>query len=103
MQIIKLLSPDTLPFLNNFEGREHNLPSEKDSLDNLELPEVANKCFYIIEAAPDTSNPINYDGVNIALKIYFQAISNNVNNFKIILVGYEDKASFFQFCSYFVF
>lgn len=100
MQIIKLLSPDTLPFLNNFEGREHNLPSEKDSLDNLELPEVANKCFYIIEAAPDTSNPINYDGVNIALKIYFQAISNNVNNFKIILVGYEDKASFFQFCSY---
>lgn len=100
MQIIKLLTPDTLPFLNDFEGRVFNLPSEKDSLDNLELPEVANESFYIIEAAPDTSNPLNYDGVNIALKIYFQAISNNVNNFKIILVGYEDKACFFQFCSY---
>jgi hypothetical protein len=89
MQIIKLLSIDTFPFFNNFEGIEFELPNEKDSLDNFELPEVTNECIYIIEAAPDTSNPLNYDGVNIALKIYFQAIANNINSFRIVLIDFE--------------
>ena len=100
MQIIRLLSADTLIFFNEFDGSVLGLPNEKDNLDRFNFPEMENQCIYIIEAAPDTSNPLNYDGVEIAIKMYLQAISKNVNHFSIIFVGYEDKQSFFQFCSY---
>jgi CheY-like chemotaxis protein len=100
MPIIKILITDTLPFFNDFDGNVIKLPSDSDSLSKFKLPKIENECIYIIEASPDRNNPLNYDGVNIALRLYFLAILNHINNFRIFLIGFEDKTNFFQFCTY---
>ena len=101
MQIFKITTEDSKPVLEKISGGTLLLlPTENDNLNNFNLPEVKNDSIYIIEAAPDNSNPLNYDGVGIALKIYFHTISNTINKIRIILFGFEDKQSFFQFCTY---
>lgn len=49
----------------------------------------------------DPTNSMSYDGVNFAIRWYFYAISLDIPvNFKIILLGIEDKSSFYQNCDY---
>lgn len=49
----------------------------------------------------DYRNGISYQGVEFALHWYFYLISlNNKFNFKIVLLGTEDKSAFFQNCLY---
>lgn len=101
MQIFKITTEDSKPVLEKISGGILLiLPTENDNLNNFNIPEVKDDSIYIIEAAPDTSNPLNYNGVGIALKIYFQTISESINKIRIILFGFEDKQSFFQFCNY---
>ena len=49
----------------------------------------------------DYRNAVAYQGVEFALRWYFYQISSKQNfNFKIVLVGTEEKSSFFQNCDY---
>jgi hypothetical protein len=49
----------------------------------------------------DYKNAVSYQGVEFAMRWYFHLISNNSNcNFKIVLLGTENKSAFFQNCNY---
>ncbi|KAA6340522.1 hypothetical protein EZS27_011618 [termite gut metagenome] len=47
----------------------------------------------------DASNSLSYQGVEFALHWYLYLV-DNLDKFAIILLGTEDKASFFQHCNY---
>ena len=49
----------------------------------------------------DYRNAASYQGIEFALRWYFHITSSDQRtNFKIVLIGSEDKASFFQNCDY---
>ncbi|MFS4429480.1 response regulator [Chryseobacterium sp. S90] len=48
----------------------------------------------------DSSNPMSYDGIDLAIRWYIHAISLNKTNFRLVILGIEDKASFYQHCNY---
>jgi DNA-binding NarL/FixJ family response regulator len=65
---------------------------------------------YAIESFPelifvptifDNENSMSYGGVDFAIRWYFHVISLNTKlNFKIVLLGIEEKSSFYQNCDY---
>lgn len=82
------------------------LPTTKENLDSFDVAKVFEDLkseedkLVVIETSPDAQNALSYDGVIIGLKLYFQFIQNGIHNFKIVLAGFEDKASFFEYCEY---
>lgn len=65
---------------------------------------------YAIESFPelifvptifDNENSMSYGGVDFAIRWYFHLVSLNIKpNFKIVLLGIEEKSSFYQNCDY---
>lgn len=52
-----------------------------------------------VPASFDISNCANYDGVEFAMQWYFN-LTNKKINFSIVLLGIEEKSSFFMNCEY---
>ena len=48
----------------------------------------------------DSFNSYSYDGVEIALRIYFNYVVLHKNNFWIIILGTEDESAFWHHCTY---
>ncbi|MFZ3574305.1 hypothetical protein [Tenacibaculum finnmarkense] len=90
MKVIKILSEKINTLFNNIDGNvilKENIKAEND-------------ICYLVEINPNIENCINYEGVEIALNIYFECLRKSCQKFKIVLIGFEGKTSFFHDCKY---
>jgi len=101
MKIIKIISNDRKALVENIPGDFVTLPEDSDEINSFIYPnEVAEQTFYIIEISPDDNNPLNFNGVKIAMYLYFKHLQEKKLNFFIQLIGFESKADFFFDCEY---
>ena len=104
MRIIKLISKAYSFLLNEFPGEFINLPEDSKELNSyIYDKEISNDNYYIIDVSPDLNNPLNYNGVNIALHIYFRHLQEEKLKFLVHLIGFDKKESFFYDCIYSLF
>lgn len=56
--------------------------------------------LFMIPAILDSFNAYTYDGVETALRIYFHHVINRRSNFRIVILGSEEKDAFWEHCRY---
>ena len=54
----------------------------------------------LIPSILDSFNAYSYDGVELALRCYFCYVSNKNSKFRIVVLGSETEAAFWEHCSY---
>ena len=101
MKTIKLLGKESHFLGNLVEGETLNVTDTIQEIEffSLEKP-LENQTRYVIEISPDEGNPLNFDGLTIALKIYFKHLQKNLLEFEILLFGFDTKESIFQYSDY---
>jgi len=106
MKIIKIGSKSGLELFSSIRSEKLKmvlLPEDSEALNVYNYSETEDNSLYLIESMPDKANPLNYNGVSIALKIYFSHLKGDKLKFKIIIWGFEDKTTFFEDCDYSMF
>ena len=61
---------------------------------------IEEESVLFIPAILDPFNAYSYDGVEFALRCYFYFVSSKVNKFRIVVLGAEAEAAFWEHCSY---
>lgn len=101
MKTIKLLGKESHFLENLIQGETFNLAHTVEEIEFFSLKKpLENQTRYIIEISPDERNPLNFDGLTIALKIYFKHLQKNLLEFEILLFGFDTKESIFQYSDY---
>lgn len=101
MKTIKLLGKESHFLENLIQGETFNLADTIEEIEFFSLKKpLENQTRYIIEISLDEKNPLNYDGLTIALKIYFKHLQKNLLEFEILLFGFDTKESIFQYSDY---
>lgn len=65
-----------------------------------DIKSIDGDSLFLIPAVLDSFNAYSYDGVELALRIYFYHVINRRNKFRIAILGTEDKAAFWEHCRY---
>jgi len=101
MKTIKIISNDRKGLIENISGDFVILPAAPEKINTYIYPnDIADRTNYIIEISPDDNNPLNFNGVKIALHLYFKHLQEKKLFFFIRLIGFESKADFFYDCEY---
>lgn len=101
MKTIKIISENVKDLIERIDGDSNTLPQDPISLNKFHYSkEIEDDTYYILAASPDDMNPLNYNGVQIALKLYFRHLQENKLKFFILFLGYETKQNFFFDCDY---
>ena len=101
MKTIKIVSDDRKGLIENIPGDFVILPAASEKINTYIYPnDISDQTSYIIEVSPDDKNPLNFNGVKIALQLYFKHIQKDKLNFFLQLIGFESKADFFFDCEY---
>jgi CheY-like chemotaxis protein len=96
MKTIKLLGKESYFLDDLIDGESTDLTKSVVEIDSFSLNNsLENQTRYIIELSPDENNPLNYDGITIALKIYFKHLQEKLYEFEILLFGFDTKESIF--------
>ena len=61
---------------------------------------IEEESVFFIPAILDPFNAYSYDGVEFALRCYFYFVSSKVNKFRIVVLGTESEAAFWEHCCY---
>lgn len=67
------------------------------------LPELfgnTGRTTLLIPAVLDMFNALSYDGVEYAMRIYFNFVMQNSENFQIAILGTEEESAFWRHCKY---
>jgi hypothetical protein len=101
MKIIKIISNDRKWLLEKTPGDYVNIPADPKAINSFVYPnEITNETYYILEVSPDNNNPLNFNGIKIALSLYFKHLQEKKFVFFIHLIGFDSKVSIFYDCEY---
>ncbi|MCH8535883.1 MAG: response regulator [Flavobacteriaceae bacterium] len=96
MKLIKILGKESYFLDNIVNGESIEITKSAESIEFFTLQKsLENQTRYIVELSPDENNPLNYDGITIALKIYFKHLQEKLYEFEILLFGFDTKESIF--------
>ena len=62
--------------------------------------QIQNGDTYFVPTGLSEMSPLSYQGVELALKLYFNIVSKQYERCKVVLLGNEERATFFELCRY---